>query len=76
MKNKVFSLVAVVLFATSLMSVAPIISEDVESVDCSAAASGVQTKLQKKGYSHLTANDAANAAYDSCIENGGSMNGA
>ena len=67
---------AVVMFAGTLMSVAPNVVEDLPSVDCSAVASDVQATMQKKGHNHLVSNDAANAAYDACIENGGTMNGA
>lgn len=66
---------AVVMFVTSLMSVAPVLAEDEVSTDCSAVASDVQSTLQKIGYHYTMAHLAANIAYDSCIENGGTPNG-
>ncbi|WP_435700001.1 hypothetical protein [Winogradskyella wichelsiae] len=73
MKNKIFSLLAVVLFTTILMSVAPEISDE-NPVSCTDVAIDTHNKMRKKGYNHLTSNDAADAAYDSCVDNGGSPN--
>ncbi|MGJ8548199.1 MAG: hypothetical protein ACSHW8_01890 [Winogradskyella wichelsiae] len=55
------------------MSVAPEISDE-NPVSCTDVAIDTHNKMRKKGYNHLTSNDAADAAYDSCVDNGGSPN--
>lgn len=72
MKTKVFSLLAVVLFAGSLMSNASSIAnleDDPENeMDCVNGAMEIQRRWEKSGWSKVTSNHLANLYYEACME--------
>lgn len=59
----------VILFGTSIMSVAP---SEISTRDCAAEAFEVQGQIEDQGLPKEFANAVANVHYEQCIEAGGS----